>query len=61
MSSPVSNSTIAAASTPGGAARYVGVSVLKKQMDFNEQQNAQLLSSIPQAPRPGGSQIDLYV
>lgn len=61
MSSPISNAAIAATSTPGGAAQYVGVAVLKKRMNFNEQQNAQLLSSIPQAPRPGGSMVDLYV
>lgn len=61
MSIAISNASIAAASTPGGAASAVGVSVLKKQMAGQSQQNAQLLASIPQAPRPGGSQVDLYV
>lgn len=57
----ISNSMVGAASTASGAASMVGVSVLKKAMDAKEGQNAQLLASIPQAPRPGGSHVDLYI
>ncbi|HEY9856363.1 MAG TPA: putative motility protein [Stenomitos sp.] len=57
----ISNSMVGAAATAGGAANAVGISVLNKAMDAQQSQNAQLLSSIPQAPRPGGSHVDLYI
>lgn len=57
----IGNSMVSAASTAAGAASMAGISVLNKAMDAQASQNAQLLASIPQAPRPGGNFIDLYV
>lgn len=57
----ITSSMVSAASTARGGADMVGISVLNKAMDAEQAQNAQLLSSIPQAPRPGGSIVDLYI
>lgn len=57
----ITNSMISAASTARGGASTVGISVLNKAMDQEQNRNSQLLNSIPQAPRPGGSQIDLFI
>lgn len=57
----ITSSMAAAASTSRGGANMVGISVLNKAMDAQAGQNAQLLNSIPQAPKPGGSYVDLYI
>lgn len=57
----ITSSMVSAASTARGGASMVGISVLNKAMDTEQALNAQLLNSIPQAPRPGGSFVDLYV
>lgn len=56
----ISNSMVSAAATARGGASTVGISVLKKAMNAQQNQNAQLLNSIPQAPKPGGQYIDVY-
>lgn len=56
----ITSSMVSAASTARGGADRVGISVLNKAMDTEMALNAQLLSSIPQAPRPGGNFVDLY-
>lgn len=60
MSLAISGSMSAAASTASGQPDAVGLSVLKKGLALKENQNAQLLSSMPQAPRPGGQLFDAF-
>jgi hypothetical protein len=60
MGLAISNSLAGAASTAAGAPDFVGISVLKKAMGAEADQNAQLLSSIPKTPGPVGKNVDLY-
>ncbi len=56
----ITSSMVSAASTARGGVDRVGIGVLDEAMNIDMALNAQLLSSIPQAPRPGGSYVDLY-
>lgn len=56
----VTGSVARSASTAAGEINPVGVSVLRKQLDLAQNQNSQLIASVPQAPRPGGTHFDQY-
>lgn len=60
MSLTISGSMSKAASTASGAPNAVGISVLKKQLNLQANQNAQLLGTVPQAPGATGQQFDAY-
>lgn len=60
MSLTISGSMAAAASTPSGQPSAVGLSVLKKGLSQQTDQNAQLLASVPQAPQPTGKLFDAF-
>lgn len=60
MSLAISGSMSAAAGTASGLPDAVGLSVLKKGLAQQANQNAQLLASVPQAPKPTGQLFDAF-
>lgn len=60
MSLSISGAMVSASSTSAGTPDMVGISMLKKSMNADQSENAQLLNSIPHAPAPTGRMIDVY-
>ena len=60
MSPAISGSLIRGASTAQDLPSMTGISALKKALNVQAGQNAQLLASVPQAPQPTGQRFDTF-